>query len=175
MFQKRTEITRPFQGHDDWVELWVGDKIKCRVYDTDRAGSYRWVENAEVIWDEYDRAFCIKGWTKSDYGEPGSMNTVCYPVNKILRDKESNVFIHKVDRRLGDTEEVVWHILEMLRSYEQEPPELDASCYATESIVSPEQAISSAVAQMVDTITADIGANGILPREQIKAFMETTR
>jgi hypothetical protein len=46
-YNKATGISRPVKGAgkgaDKWVELWVGDVIKCRVYITDRAGCYLWI------------------------------------------------------------------------------------------------------------------------------------
>lgn len=173
MFQKKTEITRPFQGEDEWVELWVGDKIRCRVYDTDRSGSYRWIENAEVVWSDYDKAFYIEGWTKSDYGEPGSMNKVGYPVSKILRAKESNVFLQKVPRKYGDTESVVWSILSDLKSFANEPPQPEFG--ADEFPISPEYAVSKATVEMVITLVSEIGDMGVISKEDIEAYMESER
>jgi hypothetical protein len=95
IMQKATGITRPLKGQDEWVELWVGDVIKCRVYITDRAGCYLWIDEAKVFWEEDYGQYSIK----AKYHTGGKDVEGIFALREVLRrDIE---FIKKVDRKNG--------------------------------------------------------------------------
>lgn len=89
---KGTGITRPAKGVKKWVELWVGDVIKCRVYITDRAGCYLWINEAEVFWEKDYGQYSIRAKYNSDSKEVDGI----FALREVLRrDIE---FIIKVPR-----------------------------------------------------------------------------
>jgi len=92
---KATGITRPLKGKKEWVELYVGDVIKCRVYITDRAGCYIWINEARVFWEKDYGQYSILAKYDDDNNEPVEG---IFPLREVLRrDVE---FINKVPRNM---------------------------------------------------------------------------
>lgn len=105
---KNTGHTR----HHGGEELWVGDKINCRVYVTDRNGCYIYIHNAEVFYEESMAAFSIRS-------EDGNV----FFLHQIVREKIH--FVHKVPRDVenGTTADILKAIVKRLRAFADFRPE----------------------------------------------------
>jgi hypothetical protein len=161
---KATGITRPIKGKKEWEELWVGDVIKCRVYITDRAGCYLYIDKAEVFWEKDYGQYSIK----AKYHQDGKDGENIFALREVLRrDVE---FITKVPRELGTTNDVILDIISTLRSYYKEPMELNDIKAETEDVDNDarEQAIIDTVTEklMVSLVSA-ITDMGIVPHTEI--------
>jgi hypothetical protein len=168
MYQKATGITRRVLPEKEFVELWVGDVINCKVYYTDRSGGYLHIEDGEVIWDREYGMFSIVG----EYMVSGGTRyRETFPLHKVVRDPIE--FVKKVPRTYGTTENVVWDILSNLKSFADNPPEPEFG--PDEFPVSPEYAVSKATVEMVMTLVSEIGDMGVISKEDIEKYMESER
>ena len=166
--EKATGITRPVVGKKDWVELWVGDIIKCRVYITDRAGVYLYIDEATVIWEPEYGMYSINGIYTTD----GQKYRNVWPLHKIVR--EDITFITKVERLYGTEQEIVLAIVDLLRSYHKEPDDISDFKAELDEVDDDvrEQAIIDAVTtkSMVSLVSA-ITDMGVVSHTEIhKAF-----
>jgi hypothetical protein len=172
--QKATGITRPVKGAEkgaeNWVELWVGDVIKCRVYITDRAGCYLWIEQAEVFWEKDYGQYSIRAKYNSDNNEKVEG---IFALREVLRrDIE---FITKVPRVLGTQKDVVLAIVEELRVRAKNSvtitdrfvaePDNNGQITCTDDDI--QTIVDTAVYDAMDTVVDRIGSMGIVPKEVI--------
>jgi hypothetical protein len=166
---KATGITRPVKGKKDWVELWVGDIIKCRVYITDRAGCYLWIERAEVFWEKDYAQYSIKAKYHSD----GNDYEGVFALRDVLR--RDIKFITKVPRDLGTMKNVILDMITTLRSYYKEPMEVSDIKNEIEDVDDSyrEQAIIDTVTEklMVSLVSA-ITDMGIVPYTEIQELFD---
>ena len=149
-WNKATGITRPVKGQKEWVELWIGDVIKCRVYITDRAGGYLWIDEAEVLWEEDYGQYSII----ARYYSNGKVVTGIFALREVLRrDIE---FIRKVPRFHGNQRDIIFEIVEMMGAYKQEPN-------------------GETVEQAMATIVAEIASWNIVPSLEILEIFKRER
>ncbi len=113
-WNKATGITKPVAGEGDWVELWVGDVIECRVYITDRHGVYLRITGT-ILWDKEYGMYVIDG----KYTDEGKPYNNFFPLHKILNDNIE--FIKKVPREFGSQRDIIFHIVKEMRTYQQGP------------------------------------------------------
>jgi hypothetical protein len=166
--QKATGITRPVKGREkgaeNWVELWVGDVIKCRVYITDRAGCYLWIDEAIVFWEADYGQYSIR----AKYHQDGKDCEGVFALRDVLRrDME---FITKVRRDNGTTNDVILDIITTLRSYYKEPMELNDIKAEIEDVddSAREQAIIDTVTEkLMVEMASYITDMGIVPHTEI--------
>lgn len=166
---KATGITRPVNGEKEWVELWVGDIIQCRVYITDRAGGYLWIDSAEVFWEQEYGQYSIR----AKYTMNGQDVEGIFALREVLRkDME---FITKVPRELGNTKEVILDIVEKLRvgaknsvtitdRFVAEPDENGNITLTDDDI---QTIVDTAVYDAMDMIVDRIGSMDLVPKEVI--------
>ena len=162
--QNATGITRPVVGKKEWVELYVGDIIKCRVYITDRAGVYLYIDEATVIWEPEYGMYSINGIYTTD----GQKYRNVWPLHKIVR--EDITFITKVDRTYGSQRDVIFGIVSLLRSYHKEPMDISEIKVEIDEVDDDyrEQGIIDAVTTktMVSLVSA-ITDMGVIPYKEI--------
>lgn len=172
---KATGITRPVKGKKEWVELWVGDIIKCRVYITDRAGCYLWIDRAEVFWEKDKGQYSIK----AKYHQDGKDGVNIFALREVLRrDIE---FITKVPRENGSAKEIILDIVEKLRLRAKDSititdrfvAEPDKNGQITCTYDDVQTIVDTAVYDAMDDIVDKIGAMGLMPKEEINvAFVK---
>ena len=158
---KATGITRPVKGEKEWVELWVGDIIKCRVYITDREGCYFWIDEAEVFWEKDYGQYSIR----AKYTSHGKKVDGIFALREVLR--RNMEFIKKVPRELGNQGEIILAIIDILRTHSETP--VDISDHKGNDYVSTDielQDIANTLNfDMLDTIAGEIGKMGIVPKD----------
>ena len=178
-YNKATGITRPVKGEKEWVELWVGDVIKCRVYITDRAGCYLWINRAEVFWEKDYGQYSIKASYRTGGGQ--DVDGIFALRDVLRRDVE---FITKVPRIFGTARAVVLAVVDMLRSYSKEPTDIGDLPDGMEENVALDiickrediQAIVNTVTyDMLDTIVSEIGDFGVIPKELVNGLFNRDR
>lgn len=139
---KATGITRPIAGQEEWVELWVGDVIKCRVYITDRAGCYLWIDEAEVFWEKDYGQYSIK----AKYHSHGKDVTGIFALREVLRRKIE--FITKVERVNGHCGDIILELARTLGKWKR-------------------SAYNGATEQTLDKVIDKMIAMNIIPEEII--------
>jgi hypothetical protein len=169
---KATGITRPIKGAEkgaeNWVELWVGDIIKCRVYITDRAGCYLWIDRAEVFWEKDYGQYSIRAKYHSD----GKDVTGIFALREVLRSDIE--FITKVPRTIGCTKEAILVIVEMLRMRAKNSvgitdrfvAEPDTNGEITCSLDDIQTVVDTAIYDVMDTIVGQIEKMDVIPKNE---------
>ena len=173
---KATGITRPVKGEKEWVELWVGDIIKCRVYITDRAGCYLWIDSAEVFWEKDYGQYSIK----AKYHQDGKDGVDIFALREVLRRNVE--FITKVPRENGSKKDIILAIVEQLRVRAKNSITITdrfVVCQSDENgqITCTDDDIrtivDTAVYDAMDDIVDKIGDMGLMPKEEINvAFVK---
>lgn len=171
--QKATGITRPVKGREkgaeNWEELWVGDVIKCRVYITDRAGCYLWIDEAVVFWEKDYGQYSIR----AKYHQDGKDIEGIFALREVLRrDIE---FITKVPRTsTGNQEETIRAIVERLRVRAKNSINITdvvdlsgENGMVTYTIGDIQTIVDTAVYDAMDMVVGEIGSMGIVPKEVI--------
>ena len=172
-WSRATGITRPAKGHgDQWVELWLGDVINCRVYITDRIGCYLFIENAEVLWHKEDGQYVILGKYHTDGKDYKGM----FALRDVLRrDVE---FVKYAPRDIGNQRDLIFRIASMLKEKVANPHDVSdllgtispddrdgIVIYSTDNIQSM---INTATYDMMDSIISELGTLGLVPAEEIR-------
>ena len=173
-WSRATGIKKPL-NKDEWVELWVGDVIKCKLYISDRAGGYLHI-TGEVLWDVNYGMYIIAG----DYTTGEGKYHGQFPLHEIVADPVE--FIKKVPRYIGSQRDLIFEIISMLRSYSQEPTDIydilgtvspDARdgiiTYSTEDI---QTTVDTALTDAMETIVSRIELMGLFSKEEIRAAFE---
>jgi hypothetical protein len=172
-WNKATGITRPIAGQEEWVELWIGDVIECRVYITDRAGCYLHI-TGEVVWEKSYGMYSVF----ASYNCDGQACKGFFPLHKIVNDNIK--FLKMAPREFGNQRDILFHIIGLLKTASKAPVKIgdllgklsESSDELDKFYPAEVQAVADTVTyDMLDSIIEEIGKMRVVPAEEItKAF-----
>lgn len=157
-------------------ELWLGDRIKCKVFLSEPYGVFLHVEGT-VEWHNLNGMYILNAKYQTNEGSFQSL----FPLWKVVN--EPFEFVKKTVRVGGDIEEIVWSIIGLCRSYFQEPP--NAGDYSDSKVTGVEDTkididvlqtiLNASTHSMMDRLTSNIGMMINLDSKELAKFMEETR
>lgn len=165
-WSKATGITRPILGQEEWVELWIGDVIRCRVYTVDDHGAYLHIDTGEVLWSEQYGMYVLDG----RYEMEGYEYRYQFPLHKIVN--EDFVFIKKVPRVFGHQRDVLLYIAKIIGRLQQEQTDL-TNYEGIEFNDEGKQTIVDTIAfDTLDLLVKEITDMGVIPEEEFRKQQE---